>query len=194
MKKQSWLTYNDLDVSRTQEAAVQRDRDRSGYIFFYMHKLVFVCWHKFPETICCDTFSVCNRGGFETNPCLWLLTPQRCVWAAVRDGAIRGQWGLRGSEECPAAPVSWLPKLGPSGRTPTTIYTTDPPITVKCFLCSSARFSFILLQVSVVKTLFKAISHSWSFSSSTFSSDFGAQFLFSLKFFLCFSTHFFKST
>ncbi|XP_056145057.1 ubiquitin carboxyl-terminal hydrolase 37 [Lampris incognitus] len=41
MKKQSWLTYNDLDVSRTQEAAVQRDRDRSGYIFFYMHKDVF---------------------------------------------------------------------------------------------------------------------------------------------------------
>uniref|UniRef100_A0A8C7FJW6 Ubiquitin carboxyl-terminal hydrolase n=1 Tax=Oncorhynchus kisutch TaxID=8019 RepID=A0A8C7FJW6_ONCKI len=39
MKKQSWLTYNDLDVSRTQEATVQRDRDRSGYIFFYMHKL-----------------------------------------------------------------------------------------------------------------------------------------------------------
>lgn len=38
MKKQSWLTYNDLDVSRTQEAAVQRDRDCSGYIFFYMHK------------------------------------------------------------------------------------------------------------------------------------------------------------
>uniref|UniRef100_A0A8C7Q0S8 Ubiquitin carboxyl-terminal hydrolase n=1 Tax=Oncorhynchus mykiss TaxID=8022 RepID=A0A8C7Q0S8_ONCMY len=38
MKKQSWLTYNDLDVSRTQEAMVQRDRDRSGYIFFYMHK------------------------------------------------------------------------------------------------------------------------------------------------------------
>uniref|UniRef100_A0A8C7GEH1 Ubiquitin carboxyl-terminal hydrolase 37 n=1 Tax=Oncorhynchus kisutch TaxID=8019 RepID=A0A8C7GEH1_ONCKI len=41
MKKQSWLTYNDLDVSRTQEAMVQRDRDRSGYIFFYMHKDVF---------------------------------------------------------------------------------------------------------------------------------------------------------
>ncbi|XP_076858556.1 ubiquitin carboxyl-terminal hydrolase 37 isoform X2 [Brachyhypopomus gauderio] len=41
MKKQSWLTYNDLDVSRTQEATVQRDRDRSGYIFFYMHKNVF---------------------------------------------------------------------------------------------------------------------------------------------------------
>ncbi|XP_076016655.1 ubiquitin carboxyl-terminal hydrolase 37 isoform X2 [Genypterus blacodes] len=41
MKKQSWLTYNDLDVSRTQEAAVQRDRDRSGYIFFYMHKDAF---------------------------------------------------------------------------------------------------------------------------------------------------------
>ncbi|XP_037646760.1 ubiquitin carboxyl-terminal hydrolase 37 isoform X4 [Sebastes umbrosus] len=41
MKKQSWLTYNDLDVSRTQEAAVQRDRDRSGYIFFYMQKDVF---------------------------------------------------------------------------------------------------------------------------------------------------------
>ncbi|XP_035995609.1 ubiquitin carboxyl-terminal hydrolase 37-like isoform X2 [Fundulus heteroclitus] len=41
MKKQSWLTYNDLEVSRTQEAAVQRDRDRSGYIFFYMHRDVF---------------------------------------------------------------------------------------------------------------------------------------------------------
>uniref|UniRef100_A0A672HJQ1 Ubiquitin carboxyl-terminal hydrolase n=1 Tax=Salarias fasciatus TaxID=181472 RepID=A0A672HJQ1_SALFA len=41
MKKQSWLTYNDLDVSRTQEATVQRDRDRSGYIFFYMHKDMF---------------------------------------------------------------------------------------------------------------------------------------------------------
>ncbi|XP_051565756.1 ubiquitin carboxyl-terminal hydrolase 37 [Myxocyprinus asiaticus] len=41
MKKQSWLTYNDLDVSRTQESAVQKDRDRSGYIFFYMHKDVF---------------------------------------------------------------------------------------------------------------------------------------------------------
>ncbi|XP_077436232.1 ubiquitin carboxyl-terminal hydrolase 37 isoform X1 [Vanacampus margaritifer] len=41
MKKQSWLTYNDLDVSRTQEATVQRERDRSGYIFFYMHKDVF---------------------------------------------------------------------------------------------------------------------------------------------------------
>ncbi|KAM9447985.1 ubiquitin carboxyl-terminal hydrolase 37-like isoform 2-T6 [Salvelinus alpinus] len=41
MKKQSWLTYNDLDVSRTQEASVQRDRDCSGYIFFYMHKDVF---------------------------------------------------------------------------------------------------------------------------------------------------------
>ncbi|XP_077393556.1 ubiquitin carboxyl-terminal hydrolase 37 isoform X2 [Festucalex cinctus] len=41
MKKQSWLTYNDLDVSRTQEASVQRERDRSGYIFFYMHKDVF---------------------------------------------------------------------------------------------------------------------------------------------------------
>lgn len=38
MKKQSWLTYNDLAVSETQEAVVQRDRDRSGYIFFYMHK------------------------------------------------------------------------------------------------------------------------------------------------------------
>lgn len=41
MKKQSWLTYNDLDVSRTQEGAVQRDRDRSGYIFFYMQKDIF---------------------------------------------------------------------------------------------------------------------------------------------------------
>ncbi|XP_072556239.1 ubiquitin carboxyl-terminal hydrolase 37 [Paramormyrops kingsleyae] len=41
IKKQTWLTYNDLDVSRTQESMVQRDRDRSGYIFFYMHKDVF---------------------------------------------------------------------------------------------------------------------------------------------------------
>lgn len=41
LRKQSWLTYNDLDVSRTQEAAVQKDRGRSGYIFFYMHKDVF---------------------------------------------------------------------------------------------------------------------------------------------------------
>ncbi|KAJ8349665.1 hypothetical protein SKAU_G00247950 [Synaphobranchus kaupii] len=41
MKKQSWLTYNDLDVSRTQECTVQRERDRSGYIFFYMHKDMF---------------------------------------------------------------------------------------------------------------------------------------------------------
>ncbi|XP_046902732.1 ubiquitin carboxyl-terminal hydrolase 37 isoform X2 [Hypomesus transpacificus] len=41
MRKQSWLTFNDLDVSRTQESNVQRDRDRSGYIFFYMHKDVF---------------------------------------------------------------------------------------------------------------------------------------------------------
>ncbi|KAJ8247071.1 hypothetical protein GJAV_G00258430 [Gymnothorax javanicus] len=41
MKKQSWLTYNDLDVSRMQESAVQKDRERSGYIFFYMHRDVF---------------------------------------------------------------------------------------------------------------------------------------------------------
>jgi len=38
IKKQSWFTYNDLEVSRTLEATVQCDRDRSGYIFFYMHK------------------------------------------------------------------------------------------------------------------------------------------------------------
>ncbi|XP_069838350.1 ubiquitin carboxyl-terminal hydrolase 37 isoform X2 [Dendropsophus ebraccatus] len=41
IKKQAWLTYNDLDVSRTQEATVQTERDRSGYIFFYMHKEIF---------------------------------------------------------------------------------------------------------------------------------------------------------
>ncbi|XP_029460909.1 ubiquitin carboxyl-terminal hydrolase 37 isoform X2 [Rhinatrema bivittatum] len=41
MKKQGWFTYNDLEVSRTQEMSVQNDRDRSGYIFFYMHKDVF---------------------------------------------------------------------------------------------------------------------------------------------------------
>jgi ubiquitin C-terminal hydrolase len=38
IKKQAWFTYNDLEVSKIQEAAVQSDRDRSGYIFFYMHK------------------------------------------------------------------------------------------------------------------------------------------------------------
>lgn len=38
IKKQSWFTYNDLEVSKIQEASVQSDRDRSGYIFFYMHK------------------------------------------------------------------------------------------------------------------------------------------------------------
>ncbi|XP_072274100.1 ubiquitin carboxyl-terminal hydrolase 37 isoform X2 [Pyxicephalus adspersus] len=41
VKKQAWFTYNDLAVSRTQEVTVQGDRDRSGYIFFYMHKDVF---------------------------------------------------------------------------------------------------------------------------------------------------------
>lgn len=38
IKKQAWFTYNDLEVSKIQEASVQTDRDRSGYIFFYMHK------------------------------------------------------------------------------------------------------------------------------------------------------------
>ncbi|XP_061091398.1 ubiquitin carboxyl-terminal hydrolase 37-like [Conger conger] len=41
MKKQSWLTYNDLNVTRTQESAVQRDRDQSGYIYFYMQRELF---------------------------------------------------------------------------------------------------------------------------------------------------------
>ncbi|XP_042327694.1 ubiquitin carboxyl-terminal hydrolase 37 isoform X1 [Sceloporus undulatus] len=41
IRKQAWFTYNDLEVSRTQEASVQSDRDRSGYIFFYMHKDIF---------------------------------------------------------------------------------------------------------------------------------------------------------
>lgn len=41
IKKQSWFTYNDLEVSKIQEAAVQSNRDRSGYIFFYMHKEIF---------------------------------------------------------------------------------------------------------------------------------------------------------
>ncbi|XP_072324789.1 ubiquitin carboxyl-terminal hydrolase 37 [Scyliorhinus torazame] len=40
IKKQSWLTYNDLEVSKTMEGTVQSDRDKSGYIFFYMHKEV----------------------------------------------------------------------------------------------------------------------------------------------------------
>ncbi|TRY88848.1 hypothetical protein DNTS_016932 [Danionella cerebrum] len=52
MRKQSWLTYNDLDVSRTQEAAVQRDRDRSGYIFFYMHSAMSVlCFREVFEEL-----------------------------------------------------------------------------------------------------------------------------------------------
>ncbi|XP_060049876.1 ubiquitin carboxyl-terminal hydrolase 37 isoform X2 [Erinaceus europaeus] len=41
IKKQAWFTYNDLEVSKIQEASVQADRDRSGYIFFYMHKEIF---------------------------------------------------------------------------------------------------------------------------------------------------------
>ncbi|XP_013375325.1 PREDICTED: ubiquitin carboxyl-terminal hydrolase 37 isoform X2 [Chinchilla lanigera] len=41
IKKQAWFTYNDLEVSKIQETAVQTDRDRSGYIFFYMHKEIF---------------------------------------------------------------------------------------------------------------------------------------------------------
>lgn len=41
IKKQAWFTYNDLAVSRTQETTVQNERDRSGYIFFYMHKETF---------------------------------------------------------------------------------------------------------------------------------------------------------
>ncbi|XP_038596758.1 ubiquitin carboxyl-terminal hydrolase 37 [Tachyglossus aculeatus] len=38
IKKQAWFTYNDLEVSKIPEASVQTVRDRSGYIFFYMHK------------------------------------------------------------------------------------------------------------------------------------------------------------
>ncbi|XP_078083876.1 ubiquitin carboxyl-terminal hydrolase 37 isoform X2 [Mustelus asterias] len=41
IKKQTWLTYNDLEVSKTMEGTVQSERDKSGYIFFYMHKEVF---------------------------------------------------------------------------------------------------------------------------------------------------------
>ncbi|XP_055967594.1 ubiquitin carboxyl-terminal hydrolase 37 isoform X2 [Sorex fumeus] len=41
IKKQAWFTYNDLEVSKIQESSVQTDRDRSGYIFFYMHKEIF---------------------------------------------------------------------------------------------------------------------------------------------------------
>ncbi|KAG8545635.1 hypothetical protein GDO81_020577 [Engystomops pustulosus] len=52
-KKQAWLTYNDLAVSRTQESTVQNDRDRSGYIFFYMHSdcLLFLCREIFDEMV-----------------------------------------------------------------------------------------------------------------------------------------------
>ncbi|XP_045150695.1 ubiquitin carboxyl-terminal hydrolase 37 [Echinops telfairi] len=41
IKKQAWFTYNDLEVAKVQETSVQSDRDRSGYIFFYMHKEIF---------------------------------------------------------------------------------------------------------------------------------------------------------
>ncbi|CAM9286115.1 unnamed protein product [Lampetra planeri] len=38
VKKQSWFTYDDTDVTRTSEATVRDTRERSGYIFFYIHK------------------------------------------------------------------------------------------------------------------------------------------------------------
>ncbi|XP_069472945.1 ubiquitin carboxyl-terminal hydrolase 37 isoform X2 [Ambystoma mexicanum] len=41
IKKLDWFTYDDLMVSRIQELEVQAQRDRTGYIFFYMHKEVF---------------------------------------------------------------------------------------------------------------------------------------------------------
>lgn len=63
MKKQSWLTYNDIDVSRTQESTVQRDRDRSGYIFFYMHKNIF------------DELSELEKGGGSCDSTRTVLQP-----------------------------------------------------------------------------------------------------------------------
>ncbi|XP_069792119.1 ubiquitin carboxyl-terminal hydrolase 37 isoform X2 [Narcine bancroftii] len=60
IKKQTWLTYNDLEVSKTLEGTVQANRDKSGYIFFYMHKEILeelVEAEKSPQPISLD----CNR-------------------------------------------------------------------------------------------------------------------------------------
>nr|XP_033800407.1 ubiquitin carboxyl-terminal hydrolase 37 [Geotrypetes seraphini]XP_033800408.1 ubiquitin carboxyl-terminal hydrolase 37 [Geotrypetes seraphini]XP_033800409.1 ubiquitin carboxyl-terminal hydrolase 37 [Geotrypetes seraphini] len=56
IKKQGWFTYNDLEVSRIQEMSVQNDRDRSGYIFFYMHKDIFDELLEVEKS--CQTFSM----------------------------------------------------------------------------------------------------------------------------------------
>lgn len=100
MKKHSWLTYNDLDVSRTQEAAVQRDRDRSGYIFFYMHK--WVCKSSCQLVI---DVTVMMWDALLITRC-YLVISQGCVRAAIWDGEIWSRKHLRGRKECPAAPLS----------------------------------------------------------------------------------------
>ncbi|XP_078535361.1 ubiquitin carboxyl-terminal hydrolase 37 isoform X1 [Lissotriton helveticus] len=38
LRKLDWFTYDDLMVSKIQEVEVQSERDRTGYIFFYMHR------------------------------------------------------------------------------------------------------------------------------------------------------------
>ncbi|XP_007517095.3 ubiquitin carboxyl-terminal hydrolase 26 [Erinaceus europaeus] len=40
-ERQSWFTYNDLQVSSIQEAPMQEARLSTGYIFFYMHNEIF---------------------------------------------------------------------------------------------------------------------------------------------------------
>ncbi|NP_113565.2 ubiquitin carboxyl-terminal hydrolase 26 isoform X1 [Mus musculus] len=40
-KRQSWFTYSDLHVTRTQEDFVYRGRSSTGYVFFYMHNDIF---------------------------------------------------------------------------------------------------------------------------------------------------------
>ena len=37
-KKTAWLSYDDSQVIRTSEVAVREERERSGYIFFYIAK------------------------------------------------------------------------------------------------------------------------------------------------------------
>jgi len=43
LKKKCWYSYDDSHVSKISEADVKSRRERSGYIFFYMSKLVSTC-------------------------------------------------------------------------------------------------------------------------------------------------------
>lgn len=41
MKKKTWYTIDDVRVEKTSEAAIRVERERTGYIFFYMNKDIF---------------------------------------------------------------------------------------------------------------------------------------------------------